>query len=620
MKFQKTLLAVSLTVAAITANAQDVRPSQVTENLISNNPIYRDNLVGSNTDFGYVHAPVYGEHASQQNPVGIADNWLPVLGNLENSTGQWIGIDLGTKQVASNSAAGEAVKYDVFKYKGAGSETVYQFVNPKTGVSSGYFVNDSKGNLVEYTGTVDVATLTKGGQIEGNTGGLNTSGYESKVINGEHTLYGYQGSTINNAGSVNGTIVAPNGSSTEEKVNGKLGSDKIQPNEIRYVQSGILANTGRGPELDPSKNIYGVSARDNNNVTMMTGNGIALADISNGGKLQTDGSVVTNAKLVNTVASGTQKTREYDVGGKRVLEIYNNDKGRELESKYYEVTANGTDLVEYKGTKPVAGTHTKTGTANYNEGTFEVAKTHNTVTNKNVTYSESISTIDKTVVNAGITNPTGNTTDVKAEFGANTAKVKTEQSVSTGVIGANEDKSNKYGLEVAKTDEKGTTSKTTVTADGISTTGVINAKDYQIGGVSIVENIKTSVDGAVAGATEAIDKKIVEVDQRLTQFNATASQLNNRVDQLNNRIDDVEKTAYRGIAIALAAQQAIPNLGAGQTAVFGGAGMYKSEGAGAFGIATVLEDGRTSFSGALGVAGGGEVGGRVGVAYVFGGK
>ena len=96
--------------------------------------------------------------------------------------------------------------------------------------------------------------------------------------------------------------------------------------------------------------------------------------------------------------------------------------------------------------------------------------------------------------------------------------------------------------------------------------------------------------------------------------------MNSRVDQLNNRIDDVEKTAYRGIAIALAAQQAIPNLGAGQTAVFGGAGMYKSEGAGAFGIATVLEDGRTSFSGALGVAGGGEVGGRVGVAYVFGGK
>ncbi len=35
---------------------------------------------------------------------------------------------------------------------------------------------------------------------------------------------------------------------------------------------------------------------------------------------------------------------------------------------------------------------------------------------------------------------------------------------------------------------------------------------------------------------------------------------------------------------------------------------------------SVLEDGRTSLSGALGVAGSGEVGGRVGVSYVFGGK
>lgn len=75
--------------------------------------------------------------------------------------------------------------------------------------------------------------------------------------------------------------------------------------------------------------------------------------------------------------------------------------------------------------------------------------------------------------------------------------------------------------------------------------------------------------------------------------------LNSRINQLNNRVDDVEKTSYRGIAIALAAQQQIPNIGAGQTAVFGG---------------------RTSLSAALGVAGGSEVGGRVGVAYVFGGK
>ena len=623
MKFQKTLLAASLAVAAVAAHAQDARPVQVTENLISTNPIYGDIFVPG-TDIGFVQAPAHGQHASATNPVGYANNYLPEIKERKWVDGRVFAIDLGTGAVTDNNTTGQDVKYDVFKYKGAANEIVYEFVDPKTEVSSGYFVKNSAGNLVAYTGEVDVNTLEKGGQIAGTTGGTHSTGYENRVVNGEHVLYGYQGSTINQAGSVNGTIVNPDGS--EERVQGNLGASVSKPTDIRYVQNGILANTGRGPYLDPSKNIYGVSARDNNNVTMMTGNGVALADLSNGGKLQTDGSVITNDKLINTVASGTQKTREYDVGGKRILEIYNNDKGRELESKYYEITANGTDLAEWKGVTPTAGTHVKTGTANYNEGTYEVAKTHNTVTNKNVTYSESISTIDKTVVNAGITTPGGNTTDIKSEFGAGAATVKTEQAVSTGVIGTNEDKSNKYGLEVSKTDANGT-EKTTITSGGISTTGVINAKDYQIGGVSIVENINTTVEGAVAGATEAIDKKvaevdtkIVEVDARLTQFNATATELNGRVDQLNNRIDDVEKTSYRGIAIALAAQQAIPNLSAGQTAVFGGAGMYKSEGAGALGVATVLADGRTSFSGALGVAGGGEVGGRVGVAYVFGGK
>ncbi|ALH96626.1 YadA-like family protein [Acinetobacter equi] len=84
-------------------------------------------------------------------------------------------------------------------------------------------------------------------------------------------------------------------------------------------------------------------------------------------------------------------------------------------------------------------------------------------------------------------------------------------------------------------------------------------------------------------------------------------------------MDEVEKTSYRGVAIALAAQQQIPNIGAGQFAVFGGAGHYKGESAGAVGIANVFADGRTSFSAAVGFAGCNEVGGRLGV-YVFGGK
>ncbi|WP_180174944.1 YadA C-terminal domain-containing protein, partial [Acinetobacter sp. YH01022] len=102
--------------------------------------------------------------------------------------------------------------------------------------------------------------------------------------------------------------------------------------------------------------------------------------------------------------------------------------------------------------------------------------------------------------------------------------------------------------------------------------------------------------------------------------NTQVANVNSRVNQLNTRVDDVEKTSYRGIAIALAAQQQIPNIGAGQFAVFGGVGHYEGESAGALGVASVFADGRTSVSAAIGFAGGNEVGGRVGVSYVFGGK
>ena len=88
---------------------------------------------------------------------------------------------------------------------------------------------------------------------------------------------------------------------------------------------------------------------------------------------------------------------------------------------------------------------------------------------------------------------------------------------------------------------------------------------------------------------------------------------------MNTRIDDVQRTAYRGIAISLAAQQAVPSIGPGQVAIFGGVGHYEGETAGSIGVVTAFTD-RLSVSGAFGFAGGNEFGGRVGVAYVFGGK
>jgi hypothetical protein len=89
------------------------------------------------------------------------------------------------------------------------------------------------------------------------------------------------------------------------------------------------------------------------------------------------------------------------------------------------------------------------------------------------------------------------------------------------------------------------------------------------------------------------------------------------LDQASRRLDDIEKSAYRGVAIALAAQQAVPNISSGQVALFAGVGHYEGETAGSVGVVTSFIANRISLSGAVGFAGGNEVGGRVGFSYRF---
>jgi hypothetical protein len=127
---------------------------------------------------------------------------------------------------------------------------------------------------------------------------------------------------------------------------------------------------------------------------------------------------------------------------------------------------------------------------------------------------------------------------------------------------------------------------------------------------------KAIVDGDAATLTSA--KGYTDTKSAATLASANAY-TDGRANQLNTRIDDVQRTAYRGIAISLAAQQAVPSIGPGQVAIFGGVGHYEGETAGSIGVVTAFTD-RLSASGAFGFAGGNEFGGRVGVAYVFGGK
>ncbi|UDM37533.1 YadA-like family protein [Acinetobacter haemolyticus] len=164
------------------------------------------------------------------------------------------------------------------------------------------------------------------------------------------------------------------------------------------------------------------------------------------------------------------------------------------------------------------------------------------------------------------------------------------------------------GIQLEKT-VAGTTTQTSSTT--------ISAGEISVDGVSITANGLNANNTVVSNVANGVaDSDAANLGQVRSYYNDVSG----RVNQLNSRVDDVEKTSYRGIAIALAAQQQIPNIGAGQFAVFGGVGHYEGESAGALGVASVFADGRTSVSAAVGFSGGNEVGGRVGVSYVFGGK
>lgn len=154
------------------------------------------------------------------------------------------------------------------------------------------------------------------------------------------------------------------------------------------------------------------------------------------------------------------------------------------------------------------------------------------------------------------------------------------------------------------------TQSTSITAAGITTTGTVSATGLNLNGGSI-QNVQ-----AGSADTDATNVKQLRDGNAATLAAANAYSAS-RSDQLAHRLNNVEKAAYSGVAISLAAQQSVPNLKPGNVAVYGGMGQYKSASAGAVGITSLMQDGRTSISAAFGFADS-DVGGRVGVSYVFG--
>ena len=597
MKFQKSLLAASLAVVAVSANAAHTWTD------LNGNVHQQVSPVENVNDY-------YAEALSQ-------DTWYSY------QTGETHATDYGSK--LATSINGDAYRDDntlVAKYKIDGKNIVEVIArqSENAAATKSYFVEGVDGRLTAVTTSdFDTSKLVKENFLEGGvvTSSFSKNGQieEIKRINNETVKYG-QISSTNSTSTFEGATIAPTGVSNPFDRT----TDSVNQYNEKSVELGILAQKTIG---DVTSNVYGLSAKDGQNVSSLTGNGLQTKNIvlANGDIQTVDGrhGITT---LVNRTSSANQLVSEYELANDQKVWVVTDVTTQE--KQYF--TGSADQLVEYTGSKDVLTNLTAGGALTTVTGVYRDSSVRNVITDQKVTYSEKSYEYDADVTTGQTTTTDGllsSSINSKQPNGA--ARNQTEQSVDLGVIGKNEDSSNKYGLEVSKTNTdtegKVTTAKTTITAD------YVDSGDFRINGVSIVDSIKSSVDGAVAGASEAIDakvaevdSKIVEVDARLTQFNTTAANLNSRVDQLNSRVNEVEEKAYRGVAIALAAQQQIPNIGAGQFAVFGGVGHYEGESAGALGIASVFADGRTSLSAAIGVAGGSEVGGRVGLSYVFGGK
>uniref|UniRef100_UPI003709550C YadA-like family protein n=1 Tax=Acinetobacter ursingii TaxID=108980 RepID=UPI003709550C len=135
------------------------------------------------------------------------------------------------------------------------------------------------------------------------------------------------------------------------------------------------------------------------------------------------------------------------------------------------------------------------------------------------------------------------------------------------------------------------------------TTAVNNEAQARIAGDAAEAQARSNADIALGQ----------RIDTQTAIRVAEVSRLDGRIDQASRRLDDIEKNAYRCVAIALAAQQAVPNIRPGQIAVFAGGGHYEGETAGSVGIATSFISNRISLSG----AGGNEVGSRIGLTYLW---
>ncbi|MBD8008111.1 MULTISPECIES: YadA-like family protein [Acinetobacter] len=574
----------------------------------------------------------------------------------------------------------DPVKADAWVYQNAEGDVVLKLANGNEGYEYWNLEFNEDTNKYEFGSVVANGQLPAGyelalgGQVDSQTDsdaggvvdhGITPNNNDEGVLHVWSQSQNQTGTAAYEEKFVEGTFISADGNVViEVEAYNAEGGNQVNTGTVNTLVAGALPNelTGKSNTQLETHGVlaYNLDFAANGKVTgtgaALTHNGLGLASVSD-----FDGQAYDNIEIDATKGTVTASITKPNADVEKFeTRSYRDDK----DNTYFELVGKGLYQVNQDGTVSASNakistlTQYATGVADVATGTTESTTVTKSVNSNAVVYGESKST-QASATNVLISSAVaGGIFEEGDRFGLGDVGTTTEvssQSVTTGIV-KSEDGKNTYGVVVSQKETGKADKFTEVNADGINTTGVINAADFQIGGVSIVQNIQTSVGeatqevvaqvetqlaanqtfvteavaavdaGLTAAATDrqAIRAAAVEGDAAtLASANAytdnAVAGFNSRVGQLNSRIDDVEKTSYRGIAIALATQQQIPNIGAGQYAVFGGVGHYEGESAAALGVASVLADGRTSLSAALGF-GGSEVGGRVGVSYVFGGK
>ena len=367
-------------------------------------------------------------------------------------------------------------------------------------------------------------------------------------------------------------------------------------------------------------------------------------------KTDADGDIIlANGKPVEQGTSSdkqTVKTTEnlYQIGQERktdtVVVTDTSEKTANVDGSGRDFTAKATrENVEYRsGQKD--GKETELNTTNASE--LKVTKADNTgytykedrktsnVTNETEMHllanrevksvqksewTESLAASGKNAVSITRGNEVVNRTDESLTGTVYGSETVTAATGTTTVAKKGVDVIDKFGTFESSTLSR---TETKVAADKSSTVNT-KTRAESVDGV-VLTSTQTNTDAAGKAVTSTRTTSLNSTTGLTTdQITLNGKDLQTELNHMGNNIDDVQRTAYRGIAIALAAQQAVPNIAPGQVAVFGGVGHYEGETAGSIGVVTSFTD-RISASGAFGFAGGSEFGGRVGVAYVFGGK